>query len=557
MKFFRESGAFFFLFALLVRASIFFSSLFFFDKKKRESSEEIKKKKAKAKAVSFVRSLSLSPLAPMPLVGAASSLLPRGAGPCCSPTRRARSATRCVSQQRQQQQRLAKTTTMMMKNVFFTSSSPSSRSPSSSSSFLARPRFSPTPTTTSSVSVSASASASGASSSPSSPQPPPLSSSSSSPLLARLYSSLSRSNDLLPLAVVASALVALARPSTFAFFRAHHYPAALGFLSFSIGLSLEPSKFAGAISRDKGRAFAAGTLLQWAVKPLIGSVVVANGIVPRLKLPPAVGTGVVLCSIVSGAQLSNYATFLAAPQFAPLSVLLTSASTAAGSVATPALALLLLRTRLPPFDFADVAGNLAQVVLLPISAGISAQKMLPPGVLGGARPLLSFLALLDTCCCVGSSLASNSEFLLASSSSSASSSSPLLILAAVMAFHALCALAGAALASLLLLVSPSEEEKEKDESGDVVDVDVDGSDGESDESGSVAASFKRAFAVQGAMQSSLLALLLANTCFGGDPLVSAAAGVSTAAMSVFGFSLVLFWRLRDESSRRKRRRTRS
>jgi hypothetical protein len=49
------------------------------------------------------------------------------------------------------------------------------------------------------------------------------------------------------------------------------------------------------------------------------------------------------------------------------------------------------------------------------------------------------------------------------------------------------------------------------------------------------------------MQSSLLALLLAHSCFGGDPLVSAAAGVSTAAMTIFGFMLVVFWKWRDSS----------
>ena len=47
------------------------------------------------------------------------------------------------------------------------------------------------------------------------------------------------------------------------------------------------------------------------------------------------------------------------------------------------------------------------------------------------------------------------------------------------------------------------------------------------------------------MQSSLLALLLAHSCFGGDRLVAATAGVSTAAMTIFGFLLVEFWRWRD------------
>ena len=43
----------------------------------------------------------------------------------------------------------------------------------------------------------------------------------------------------------------------------------------------------------------------------------------------------------------------------------------------------------------------------------------------------------------------------------------------------------------------------------------------------------------------MLALLLAHSCFGGDRLVAATAGVSTAAMTIFGFLLVEFWRWRD------------
>ena len=339
-----------------------------------------------------------------------------------------------------------------------------------------------------------------------------------------LYSSLSRSNDALPLAVVAAAGLALLRPEAFAFFEPRHYPPALGFLSFSIGLSLDPSSFAAALSRDGGRGFAAGVALQWLVKPLVG-ISVARTVVPLLGLPTAVGNGIVLCSVVSGAQLSNYATFLAAPAFAPLAVLLTSTSTALGSVLTPLLALLLLRTRLPPFDPAAVASSLAQVVVLPIAAGVAAQRALPPKMIAAARPGLSFLALLDTVSCVGASLASNSRFLTGEGGSSTAA----LILAAVLSFHGLCALAGSAAASVVSRCGGGGgggEEEEENKRG-----------------------LGRCLALQGGMQSSLLALLLAHSVFGADPLVSAAAGVSTAAMTVFGFLLVVYWRSRDGRSR--------
>ena len=378
--------------------------------------------------------------------------------------------------------------------------------------------------------------AAAASSSPASPRDDNSSSSRGpkSNLLSTLYSSLSRSNDALPLAVVAAALLALLHPQLFAFFKPQHYPLALGFLSFSIGLSLDPSSFAVAVSRDGGRSFGAGLLLQFLVKPLMETVI-AKTVVPLLGLPSAVGTGIVLCSIVSGAQLSNYATFLAAPRLAPLSVLLTSTSTALGSLSTPLLALVLLRTRLPPFNPVAVASSLAQVVVLPIAAGISAQRLLPSKVIAACKPGLSFCALLDTCACVGASLASNSGFLLSGGgggNSSSSSSTAALILVAVLSFHGLCSLLGWGLASLVVACSSGgrsegekAEEKEREE----------------------ARGLGRCLALQGGMQSSLLALLLAHSCFGGDPLVSAAAGVSTAAMTIFGFMLVVFWKWRDSS----------
>ena len=73
---------------------------------------------------------------------------------------------------------------------------------------------------------------------------------------------------------------------------------------------------------------------------------------------------------MSGAQLSNYATFLVEPQQAPLAIVLTALSTAAGVVVTPLLALLLLGTRIP-IDAAAMALSIAQIVLVPVGLGES------------------------------------------------------------------------------------------------------------------------------------------------------------------------------------------
>ena len=82
---------------------------------------------------------------------------------------------------------------------------------------------------------------------------------------------------------------------------------------------------------------------------------------------------------MSGAQLSSYATFLLHPAEAPLAIVLTALSTAAGAAVTPALALLLLGALLP-VDAACMARSIVQVVLFPVAAG---------AVLGASGPVLS------------------------------------------------------------------------------------------------------------------------------------------------------------------------
>ncbi len=72
---------------------------------------------------------------------------------------------------------------------------------------------------------------------------------------------------------------------------------------------------------------------------------------------------------MSGAQLSNYATYLVHPEQAPLSIVLTALSTAAGVFLTPLLALVLLGARIP-VDAASMALSIVQIVLVPVLAGV-------------------------------------------------------------------------------------------------------------------------------------------------------------------------------------------
>jgi BASS family bile acid:Na+ symporter len=309
------------------------------------------------------------------------------------------------------------------------------------------------------------------------------------------YASLARANDALPLAVLAATGVGLACPSAVAFFTPAWYGPGLGFLSFAIGVSLRPAAFKPVLTERAGAALLGlGALLQWGVKPAL-----AVAIVRALPLPAGVATGLLLVACVSGAQLANYATFLAAPAAAPLSVVLTAAGTAAGAVLTPALTLALVGAR-APVDPAAVFVSIAQVVAAPIGLGLLL-AVRAPRVVEAARPGLAAAALVDTCLCVAASLASNAASLGAAGAA----------VAPVLAFHAAAAAAGGALAA----------------------------------GAGAPVAGRRCFSLQGGMQSSLLSLLLASRLFAADPAVAATAGVSTVTMTLGGFGAAAAWRARD------------
>lgn len=82
-----------------------------------------------------------------------------------------------------------------------------------------------------------------------------------------------------------------------------------------------------------------------------------------------------LTSCVSGAQLSNYATFLTDPSMAPLSIVMTSLSTASAVFITPLLTLLLIGKRLP-VDVKGMVSSITQIVITPIAAGLFLNRSL-------------------------------------------------------------------------------------------------------------------------------------------------------------------------------------
>ena len=114
---------------------------------------------------------------------------------------------------------------------------------------------------------------------------------------------------------------------------------------------------------------------------------------------------------MSGAQLSNYATFLVHPEQAPLSIVLTALSTAAGVFMTPVLALLLLGARIP-VDARGMALSITQIVLVPVLAGGLLSVFVSPSKLSGgvlAHAPADIIGSLKVCC-----LMQNGAFVLVS-----------------------------------------------------------------------------------------------------------------------------------------------
>ena len=105
---------------------------------------------------------------------------------------------------------------------------------------------------------------------------------------------------------------------------------------------------------------------------------------------------------MSGAQLSNYATYLVEPEQAPLSIVLTALSTACGVVATPLLALLMLGQRVP-VDAKGMSLSIMQIVIMPVAAGKLERQAVP--TYPSSWPVTYFLLRLQDCCSASTCLA--------------------------------------------------------------------------------------------------------------------------------------------------------
>ncbi|XP_039690221.1 probable sodium/metabolite cotransporter BASS5, chloroplastic isoform X1 [Medicago truncatula] len=289
---------------------------------------------------------------------------------------------------------------------------------------------------------------------------------------------LKQANSILPYVVLASTLVALVFPPSFTWFTSRYYAPALGYLMFAVGVNSSEKDFLEAFNRPAELVTA--YVGQFVVKPLLGYLLCIIS-VNLFGLPSAIGAGIVLLACVSGAQLSSYATFLSDPQMAPLSIVMTSLSTISAVFVTPLLLLFFIGKRLP-IDVKGMVFSITQIVLVPITFGLLLNRFYP-NICNAIRPFLPPLSVLVAALSAGAPLALNIK--------SVKSPFGFSILLLAVAFHLSSFVSGYILSGFIFRDSPDVKP------------------------------LQRTISFETGMQSSLLALALANKFFE-DPVVVSA-----------------------------------
>ena len=233
------------------------------------------------------------------------------------------------------------------------------------------------------------------------------------PLIAR---ALARATDLFPVWVVAGGLIGLAHPPWVTWFRGELIVWGLAGIMLGMGITLGPDDFRAAFRRPRAVGF--GVLAQYGIMPLLGwTVATALG----LETPLAVG--LILVASCPGGTASNVVTYLARGDVA-LSILMTTASTLGAVVMTPLLTSW-LAGRYVPVDGWGLVRSTAQVVLLPVLAGVGLNAFFPR-VVRFAHPAAPLVSVLFVALIVASILAESAHQLRGSAGR---------LLVAVLALH--------------------------------------------------------------------------------------------------------------------------
>lgn len=178
---------------------------------------------------------------------------------------------------------------------------------------------------------------------------------------------------------------------------------ALMIIMFAMGLTLTLPDFALVMKRPLPVLF--GVALQYSVMPLV-----ALGLAFALQLPPELAAGLILVGCVPGGTSSNVITYLARGDVA-LSVTMTSVSTLLSPILTPLLTLWLAGQYLP-VAASDMAWSIAQIVLIPVAAGLLLRWLLPK-IVQAVQPVLPWVSVAGITYVVLAVVANSQALLLA------------------------------------------------------------------------------------------------------------------------------------------------
>jgi BASS family bile acid:Na+ symporter len=239
-------------------------------------------------------------------------------------------------------------------------------------------------------------------------------------------------------------------------------------------------------------AVVAGFIAQFTIMPLAGW-----GVATAMDLEPAIATGLILVACCPGGTASNVVTYLARGDVA-LSVVMTTCSTLAAVVLTPVLTKL-LAGRLVDVDALGLLVSTAQVVVIPVAAGVVVNRLLPEAsrAVQPVAPLASALLIAMVCASI------------VGQNAAAIRSSAGRLLGAVVLLHGIGFALGYGFARML----GSRE------------------------------SVARTISIEVGMQNSGLGVVLATRHFPAEPLVAVPCAISSVVHSCLGSLLAGIWRL--------------
>ncbi len=193
-------------------------------------------------------------------------------------------------------------------------------------------------------------------------------------------------NRLFPLWAILMSVLAFLAPELLSSWQSMIVPL-LAAVMFLMGVTLTEDDFKRIVLFP--RPILIGVLLQFLVMPLAAFLLSL-----LLQLGPELTAGMVLVGSCAGGTASNVICYLARGDVA-LSISMTLASTLLGVIATPLLCTLYLATTVAVDTF-GMLGDITQIVLIPVSLGIAANRLFGSTVrrLEFLLPTLSILAIL-------------------------------------------------------------------------------------------------------------------------------------------------------------------